>query len=470
MRGDREEALLADELDQVGDRLQQPERARRGSARSGSACGRAACARARSCTRTRAMTRLTITTALIREIHQGSFIVHDLHASAAGRRRARRRCGRRPRAARGSRGRAASTRRPVRADGDVVAVARCRARVASCSDSSTSALRPLELRARGRARRPGRRRAAGSGRGAGPSPRLGAAGASDRLGRPRSRPAAPHARRPRRTESRRRRSPRPPRTRATGTARARRRSAPPASRDPGELVGCGRDDGAAQALDAALEVDVRAVALEVARPRQDEVGPAGGEAVEHRDHEHPLRLLGERADVGVRGGLVAGDDQQADRVRVGRLSVAGARPGVGRRRGRSRSPGGGRRRCAPSRCASAATRGAAVSAGPHQIEDRARRRSRDGRPRRARAATRAPRRRACLDPEVDDRCALDDGVVAEDRDDVGVARSPRAATRKPSSASEISSGKHRGVRVEAPAQQLARARRPARPSRSRTAR
>src|SRR5262249_11106380 len=42
-------------------------------------------------------------------------------------------------------------------------------------------------------------------------------------------------------------------------------------RDPGELVRRGRDRRAAQALQPALEVDVRAVALEVARARQDEV-------------------------------------------------------------------------------------------------------------------------------------------------------------------------------------------------------
>ena len=49
-------------------------------------------------------------------------------------------------------------------------------------------------------------------------------------------------------------------------------------RDPGELVGHGRDHGAAQALQPPLEVDRGAVALERARGGQDEVGPADREA------------------------------------------------------------------------------------------------------------------------------------------------------------------------------------------------
>src|SRR5262245_24335408 len=76
-------------------------------------------------------------------------------------------------------------------------------------------------------------------------------------------------------------------------------------RDPGELVRRRWDDGAAEALHASFEIHVRAVAFEVARPRQDEVGPAAGERVEHRDHEHALGLLGQCAYVPIRRPLVA---------------------------------------------------------------------------------------------------------------------------------------------------------------------
>ncbi len=100
-------------------------------------------------------------------------------------------------------------------------------------------------------------------------------------------------------------------------------------RDPRELVRGGRDRRAAQALDASFEVDVGAVALEVARAGQDEVGPADGEPVEHRDREDVLRALGERPHGRVGSSLVARDDQQADRLRVGLLAVRGRSPRVG---------------------------------------------------------------------------------------------------------------------------------------------
>ena len=100
-------------------------------------------------------------------------------------------------------------------------------------------------------------------------------------------------------------------------------------RDPGELVGDGRDHGAAQPLQPALEVQQGAVALERARRGQHEVGPADGEAVEHRDRDHVLGALGERADGRVGRGLVAGDDQQPDRLRVRLVLVGGRRPGGG---------------------------------------------------------------------------------------------------------------------------------------------
>ncbi len=59
---------------------------------------------------------------------------------------------------------------------------------------------------------------------------------------------------------------------------------------------------------------------------QDQVGPAAGELVEHREHDHAVRLLGEHAHVGVRRGLVAGDDEELDRLRVGLVGVGRDRP------------------------------------------------------------------------------------------------------------------------------------------------
>ena len=153
--------------------------------------------------------------------------------------------------------------------------------------------------------------------------------------------------------------------------------------DPGELVRHGRDHRAAQALDAALEVDEGAVPLEVARAREDEIGPADGEALEHRDRDHVLGLLGERAHGGIRRRLVARDDQQADRLRVLLLLVRAGGPGVGdaaRVRGRT---AGGTRRSRASRRARAG--GRARPAG--------RRRRRRGRTRSGRRGPR-PRRAA----------------------------------------------------------------------------
>ena len=71
-------------------------------------------------------------------------------------------------------------------------------------------------------------------------------------------------------------------------------------------------------------------------PGQDEVGPADGEALEHRDRDHALRLLGERAHGRIGRRLVARDDQQADRLRVLLLVVRSTRP----RRRRRRAPFG----------------------------------------------------------------------------------------------------------------------------------
>ncbi len=143
-----------------------------------------------------------------------------------------------------------------------------------------------------------------------------------------SRAAAP-ARRPRRTRVRRRRAPRP---------RRRRRAAYGATSTSNRAASCeihssssgqGGSTVRREPLQPALEVDERAVALEVARARQDQVGPAGGEPAEHRDHDRRLGLLGERADVLVRRGLVARDHEQPDRIRRLGLLVAARGPGVG---------------------------------------------------------------------------------------------------------------------------------------------
>src|SRR5256885_16693800 len=91
--------------------------------------------------------------------------------------------------------------------------------------------------------------------------------------------------------------------------------------DPGELVWRRGDRRAAQALDPALDIDVGAVTLEVARPRQDEIGPAGRQRVEHRDRQHALGALRQRPDVRVRGGLVARDDQQPEWLGLGAFPV-----------------------------------------------------------------------------------------------------------------------------------------------------
>ena len=109
-------------------------------------------------------------------------------------------------------------------------------------------------------------------------------------------------------------------------------------RNPLELVRAGRRRGPAQALQAAFDVHVGALALEVARTGQDEVGPADRKSVEHRDGDHRVCALCKAAHVRIAGGFVARDDQEADRLRIARLRVGGCGPGVGdaasvRRRG-----------------------------------------------------------------------------------------------------------------------------------------
>src|SRR5207247_210124 len=95
-----------------------------------------------------------------------------------------------------------------------------------------------------------------------------------------------------------------------------------------ELVRAWWDHRAALALEAAFEVHRRPVALEVARRRQDEVREAVQRRREERDRDDRLRVLGERAHVRVDSGLVAGDDEELDRLRIARFAVGGGAPGV----------------------------------------------------------------------------------------------------------------------------------------------
>ncbi len=189
-------------------------------------------------------------------------------------------------------------------------------------------------------------------------------------------------------------------------------------RQPGQLVRAGRDDRPPQALQAALEVDVGAVPLQVARSRQDEVGPADERRPEHRDRQHGFGPFCHGSNVRVGHGLVAGDDEQPDRLGVLRIDVP--------RRG-------------PRVCDAAAVRGL------RQMERGRARLVRDpeiGRQGRQRLSTRprpdesnaVARPNALVvgrgqdlgavptrgpDPEIHDRRALDHGLVAEDDHDLG---------------------------------------------------
>ena len=155
--------------------------------------------------------------------------------------------------------------------------------------------------------------------------RRGSERASSRARAPRRRaaPAAARAARCRRGRGRgrgasRARRRRPPRAAGSSTSKRAREL-----RDPRELVGAGRWHGAAQALHAALEVHRGPVALERSRRGEDQIGPAARELVEHREDDDALGLLGERAHVGVAGGLVARDERAA-RSAPGSLSSASA--------------------------------------------------------------------------------------------------------------------------------------------------
>ena len=212
-------------------------------------------------------------------------------------------------------------------------------------------------------------------------------------------------------------------------------------------------------------------------PGQDEVGPADGEALEHRDREHALGLLGERAHGRVGRGLVARDDQEADRLRVLLVAVraraqasATPRPFGVAGRWKAAQPGFA---VEPSRCAELREPGAAAAAAADQI-----RTARSEAERAPRAACRAsarrpgrPRRRcgAPADPEVDDRRAVGDLLVADDDDELRRAdRRERRAEGVERRATSPPAARPSARR--APGAAACRARRPARPSPSRRAR
>ena len=96
-------------------------------------------------------------------------------------------------------------------------------------------------------------------------------------------------------------------------------------REPGELVGDGRDHRTAQALHAALEVHRGSLALERPGRREDQVGPAGGERGEERDDDHMVGPLGERTHARV------GRRARRRRRRGARCPLARPRPRPPRR-------------------------------------------------------------------------------------------------------------------------------------------
>ena len=230
--------------------------------------------------------------------------------------------------------------------------------------------------------------------------------------------------------------------------------------------GTGGIDGAAQALQAALEVDVRAVALEVARPGGRGRPSRAASASNMRERDHALGLARRARARRVGGGLVARDDEQADGSGSLALLVAGRGPGVADaapvRRAREVERAAA---ASPSRAARGCQR--APSRRPDQISRR--------RPRsacRAGAGTRA-RASAQLRPSSSSRSVHDLGAVPRaalsQRSTIGArsttGSSPsttttlRVADRRERQAEGVERvarllGQHRRVRAEARAQEL----------------
>ena len=223
----------------------------------------------------------------------------------------------------------------------------------------------------------------------------------------------------------------------------------------------------------ALEVHQRPVALEVARRGEDEVGPADGEAVEHRDRDHALaRARRARAPTGrlrprrrrrsrspIGSGFASSSSAAA--------AQAAATPRAFGVAGRWKAPQPGLP-SKPSACAASARRAAAAAAAARPDQDRRARRpaalpaelvaglgQRVQRRRGGAGLRRDVAGRPVVDdlgavpprglqPQVDDGRALGDLVVADDDDELGLRerrerqpervrahpRSPPAARRR----------------------------------------
>ena len=267
------------------------------------------------------------------------------------------------------------------------------------------------------------------------------AGARRRAPARRGSRAAARARRPRRTRGRRRPSPTPRAKTAAayGATSTPKRAA--SSRDPLELVGARRGHGAAQPLEAALEVDERPVALEVARAGQEEVGAQPAASPSNIE----MTIVASACSASARTfGFAAASSPETTSTPIDSGSAPSSSQHAAHASATPRPFGvsGGRRRRSP--------RGRRGRASPRARRP-SRRRGRRGRTRSARRARRPRRRRRRvedlravaprgLDPEVDDRRALDDRHVAEDDDRRRRRGSRRAAAGSASSAPETSSG------------------------------
>ena len=212
-------------------------------------------------------------------------------------------------------------------------------------------------------------------------------------------------------------------------------------RDPRELVGTGRHNRPSEPLQSPLEVQRRAVALERCGRGQDQVGPAPRELVEHRHHEHAFGLLCERPNGRIRSGLVARDDEHADRLGARLLAVRRRRPRGGHSasvgcHGEMEGAGAGLaleselvRELGDPRSSSSARPGPdedgplGLSQAPAELVRGVGQLAAEGRCPTGRRRHRAHRRAdgdlrstatGLLDPEVDDRRALDHRVVPDD--------------------------------------------------------
>ena len=262
-------------------------------------------------------------------------------------------------------------------------------------------------------------------------------------------PGARRARRAARAAARRRSAPRAPRRRPRRAGESSTSKRARELREPRELVGHGRDHRAPEPLHAPLEVHRGSLALERGGRGEDEVGPADRERVEHRDRDHgvgaapraPGRPAIRRPRRRTRRAARSARDPTRRRPRrrptpPRRRAGSGSRAGGTRRtracrRSRARAPprpavrrrprrGPTRRaRRGPMRGAACRARVSASTSSAQRIGRAAdRRRHRSARADRddlGACAARLP------EPEVDHGRAIDDVVVADDDDELGVS-------------------------------------------------